>query len=447
DYNTPGATGYFGYFGAVAGDPALGWYAYTRGTWRIIVLNSNCSDVGGCDAGSPQDLWLRDELAAHADMNVLAYWHHPRFSSGVHGNDPRTDAFWQRLYDAGADLILNGHDHDYERFASLDPTGGLDATYGIREFVVGTGGRGLAAPAVLQPNSQLFDATSLGILELTLNPDSYAWRFVPVAGKIFTDAGQAQVHGPPPPDGTAPSAPTNLTAPSITANAVELAWDAASDNVGVVAYEVLRGGQPIGQSSTTRFVDPNVLPGQMYEYAVRARDAAGNWSPASATLWVSTPAPPSTISVQIGDDATIRPDRPSRNYGTAVTIEVDASSEKDAMLQLSVPDLAGQTITSATLYLYCVDSSDSGGELYSTATGWSESTVTWASAPLPIGGPVGYVGPVTSGSWYSVDLSSVITAAGTYSFRVKSSSANGADYTSSEGAAGFQPVLVLELAP
>src|SRR4029079_14602312 len=134
----PGATGYFGYFGAAAGDPSKGYYSYDVGTWPVVVFNSTCSKVS-CSATSAQAGWLRANLAANKGKDVLAYWHHPRFSSGTHGSSADLQPFWEILYAGGADVVRSGHDHDYERFARQDPWGRADTPYGIRQFVVGTG--------------------------------------------------------------------------------------------------------------------------------------------------------------------------------------------------------------------------------------------------------------------------------------------------------------------
>lgn len=194
DYRTPGAAGYFGYFGAAAGNRAKGYYSYSLGAWHVIALNSNCEAVGGCEAGSAQEQWLRADLRAHRRKCTLAYWHHPRFSSGAHGSDPMTQPLWQALYDAGADVILDGHDHDYERFAPQTPAGVLDRSRGIREFVVGTGGRSHRAPGAPVANSQALNGDTYGVLKLTLAAKSYRWQFVPVAGGTFRDSGSAACH-------------------------------------------------------------------------------------------------------------------------------------------------------------------------------------------------------------------------------------------------------------
>jgi PKD repeat protein len=195
EYKTPGATGYFGYFGAVAGDPSKGYYSFDIGSWHMIALNSNCGSVGGCAAGNPQEQWLRADLAAHPAVCTLAYWHHPRFSSGSsHGNHTSMQPFWQALYDHGAEVVLSGHDHDYERFAPQTPTGAADPERGIREFVVGTGGKNLRSFGTPVANSQVRNSSTFGVLKLTLHPSGYDWQFVPEAGKTFTDSGSSACH-------------------------------------------------------------------------------------------------------------------------------------------------------------------------------------------------------------------------------------------------------------
>jgi hypothetical protein len=195
EFHAAGATPYFDYFGSAAGDPKTGYYSYELGTWHIIVLNSECKDVGGCEAGSPEEKWLRADLAAHPAACTLAYWHKPLFSSGsAHGNDLTVKPLWQALYDANADVIVGGHDHDYERFAPQTPDGAADPQRGIREFVVGTGGKNHRPFGQAKPNSELRDATAFGVLKLTLKAGAYEWQFIPEAGKTFADSGSGTCH-------------------------------------------------------------------------------------------------------------------------------------------------------------------------------------------------------------------------------------------------------------
>ena len=198
EYNSAGAAGYYGYFGAAAGDATKGYYSYAVGTWHMIVVNSNCSAIGGCGVGSAQELWLRADLASHPAACTLAYWHHPLFSSGQHGDQAYMQPIWQALYEAGADVVLNGHDHDYERFAPQTPDGVGDGAFGLREIVVGTGGRSHYGFNGAVPNSEVQGAVAYGVLTMTLHPTGYDWRFAPVAGQTFTDSGSGVCHGAPP---------------------------------------------------------------------------------------------------------------------------------------------------------------------------------------------------------------------------------------------------------
>ena len=193
DYNSPGAAPYYDYFGANAGPAGRGYYSYDLGSWHIISLASSCSQAGGCEAGSPQEQWLRADLASTSATCVVAYWHHARFSSSDgHGSDSRTQDLWQALYDFQADVVIQGHDHTYERFGKQDASGAADPN-GIRSFVVGTGGKSISGFGSPIANSEVRGGT-FGVLKLTLLATSYDWEFVPVAGATFSDAGSDSCH-------------------------------------------------------------------------------------------------------------------------------------------------------------------------------------------------------------------------------------------------------------
>ncbi len=176
---------YFEYFGENAGPPGLGYYSYDLGAWHIIALNS----AAPARNNSPQMKWLQQDLAAHPVDCTLAYWHIARFSSGAHGSDPIMADVWKTLYEAGADVVISSHDHDYERFAPQTDKGKPDPERGIRQFVVGTGGGGVYEFKIKASNSEVRDNSTYGVLKLTLKPGSYDWQFIPMAGKTFTDAG------------------------------------------------------------------------------------------------------------------------------------------------------------------------------------------------------------------------------------------------------------------
>jgi hypothetical protein len=186
DYHTSGAAGYFAYFGARA--PAE-YYSFDLGSWHLISIAA----MAGVNAaaGSAEEQWLRKDLAAHSNKCVLAYWHEPRWSAGsVHGNDSSSDALWDDLYAAHADVVVNSHDHDYQRYGLLNPSGVSDPS-GIREFIVGTGGWGHYDFTSTTPMPEVKNSTDYGVLKLTLHPGSYDWKFLPVAGGSFSDSGSS----------------------------------------------------------------------------------------------------------------------------------------------------------------------------------------------------------------------------------------------------------------
>ena len=348
DYNTPGATGYFGYFGAAAGDPTKGYYAFDLGAWRFYALNSNCAAVP-CAAGSAQEQWLRADLAAHPQSCLAAYMHHPRFSSGViHGSTPVVAALWNALYDYRADLVLQGHDHEYERFTRLDQNGAIDLARGIRSFVVGTGGASLYSFGTPVMGSEARGAAH-GVLKLILHDSGYDWTFVPVAGSSFTDSGSDTCGGAPS-DPISPSTPMSLVSTTAEAGNVGLAWGESSDAVGVIAYDVFRDSQLLGSTTTTSYTDTSALAGSTYQYYVTARDAAGNDSAPSNTVSVDVTAAnraPAITSNGGGDTASLA----AAENQSAVT-DVDASDPDVAdTLTYAIaggPDAARFTIVPAT---------------------------------------------------------------------------------------------------
>jgi hypothetical protein len=185
DHNTPGAAGYFAYFGAQAGPPALGYYSYFAGDWQVFSLDSQIP----AGAGSPQFQWLRSELQATTVRCRLSYWHYPVFSSGFDGNMKQMREVWRLLYEHGVDVVLTGHAHDYERFSQLNADGLPDDTRGIRQFVVGTGGGSFTGLVARQPYSEVYGSDVLGVIKLTLEPTSYRWDFIPADGWFFADSG------------------------------------------------------------------------------------------------------------------------------------------------------------------------------------------------------------------------------------------------------------------
>ncbi len=260
EYHTPGAPAYFAYFGTAAGPSGLGYYAYTLGTWRIYSLNSEIVSSG-------ELTWLKNDLAANPALCVMAYWHHPLFSSGQHGNDAIVKPFWDALYSAGAELIINGHDHDYERFAPQTPAGAVSAT-GIREVVVGTGGAAERGFSAIRPNSEVRDASSWGVISLSLSAAGYTGQFLHASGS-FTDSFSGTCHGPA---GSGPTV-TRLVGANRYDTAAKLSQQKTpTPGVGVAAVYIATGlqfpdalaGAPAahGDNASILLVQQNLIPNE-----------------------------------------------------------------------------------------------------------------------------------------------------------------------------------------
>ncbi|HEY7685185.1 MAG TPA: invasin domain 3-containing protein, partial [Gemmatimonadales bacterium] len=228
DYHISGAADYFAYYGANAGPAGRGYYSYDIGDWHVVSLNSNVDRT----TNSPQLIWLRDDLAASTKQCTVAYWHHARFTSGTqHGNNVSVQPFWQALYDAGAELVIAAHEHNYERFAPQTPAGSADPATGIREFVVGTGGASFYPNFTPLPNSEVRNGATSGVLKLTLDAGTYSWEFIPVAGQTFTDAGSGVCHGPPGGSGV------SATQSTVSASPASIASGSATSTITVTAKD------------------------------------------------------------------------------------------------------------------------------------------------------------------------------------------------------------------
>jgi chitodextrinase len=446
DPSNAAANGYFTYFGSAAGQKGQGYYSYDIGTWHLVALNSNCSDAGGCGTGTPQYNWLSADLAAHQNTCTLAYWHIPLFSSGGRAAS-NMRSLWTLLYNNNADLALEGHDHIYERFAPQTSAGALDTARGIRSFIVGTGGANHTSIATIAANSEVRDASTFGILQLTLHPTSYDWKFLPVPGKTFTDSGTGACHGGGSGGGdtTAPSVPQGLTASAVAGPAASLTWTASTDNVGVTSYGVFRNGTSVGSTSSTSFTDSTVAAGATYSYTVNARDAAGNVSGLSAPASVTIP-PSGTNTFTPTADAYIWQGKPNNNYGTSSALNVDGSPAKRALLRFHVSGVGANGVAGAKLRLYVSNPSAVGGDIRVVTGTWAETSVTWNASPT-FGSTLGTLGKVSSGVWYEVNVTSAVTGNGDFSFGIVSANSDAVTYVSKEGTSTQRPQLVVTSNP
>lgn len=275
EYRTPGAAGYFEYFGSAAGESGKGWYSYDIGSWHIIVLNSNCSLIGGCGAKSEEYAWLRNDLEQNGGDCIGTYWHHPLFSAGsLHGGLPRSRPFWNLLYEYGAEFVLSGNDHAYQRFAPQTPTGDRDTARGMRQFVVGTGGTRIDPLGPPLPNTEAQSDTAFGVLQLGLHEGSYDWEFVPQPGKTFTDAGSTRCSPLKPPETTVDEGPSG------TQSRDSASFEFSSSTQGA-EFRCSLDGQAFAPCSSPQ--EYSSLPDGEHVFRVQAVDATGTVDPTPAS--------------------------------------------------------------------------------------------------------------------------------------------------------------------
>jgi hypothetical protein len=412
DLQSPNGAGYFGYFGAAAGPAPTGYYSYDVGAWHVVVLNSECSHLsGGCARSSPQGQWLAADLAAHPNLCTLAMMHRPRFGSSGTGDDLQMLDFWQLLYEAGADVVLSGHQHNYERFAPQSATGQADASRGIREFVVGTGGAGLGTPLPPHPNSVIQNGSTYGVLKLTLYPSSYDWQFLPVAGGSLTDAGSAScvnagpVNGIPVVSITTPAEGATFPVNSAVAFSAT-AIDAEDGNLTAsIRWSSDRNGL-LGVGGT---LVTSALAGGMHQITASSTDGAGGvgtdlvgltiYVPGVATTQRRVAAGPDDVEERVSDgrisldsgDLDLVYDRRDQVVGLRFTgVSVPRGSAiLDAYVQFQVDEVSTGV---ATLSVQA-EASDDAAPFTSVARNVSlrprTAAVSWSPAAWPTVGAAG----------------------------------------------------------
>jgi VCBS repeat-containing protein len=383
EYDTGTAAPYFNYFGAAAGDPDKGYYSTDLGNWHIIVLNSECGEIGGCGPNDPQGQWLQADLAANPRTCTLAMMHKPLFSSTTSSSAGQD--FWTILYQANADVILSGHAHNYERFAPQDPNGVADPVNGIREFVVGTGGISHSSfGQQIASNSVVRDDNSHGVLKLTLQPTSYDWEFIPIAGDTFTDSGSANCIASG--SNTAPTAvddsyttdedtTLNVAAPGVLANDSDVDGDALTASL---VTDVSNGSLSLNSDGSFDYTpNPNFNGTDSFTYV--ANDGASDSNTATVTITVNAANDPPTA----GDDSYTTDEDTTLNVATPGVLTNDSDPESDPLTAVLVSDVSNGSLSLNTdgSFSYTPNANFNGSDsfTYTANDGAADSNVATVS--------------------------------------------------------------------
>jgi len=432
-----------------AGTKGQGYYSFNVGAWHLIALNSNCSDASGCASTSPQYKWLQADLVSHPNQCTLAYWHIPLFSSGGRAN-AETKPLWQLLYGAHADLVLNGHDHIYERFAPQTANAVLDQANGIREFIVGTGGADHTTIVSVAANSQVRNTSTFGVLKLTLHPASYNWQFVPEAGQTFTDSGTQACHAgaanatstktptataTPTKTQTATASSTNtLTATATTTLLPETATFTATTTASDTSVATDTGTLTVTDTPTFTLTPTfTFTPTETFT-------STAMLVPTLTFTPTATSASGSTTFIPVVDTY-VNSASAGTNYGSDTTLRMDGSPDVHAYLRFTVAGLSG-TITQVRLLLHSNNSDSVGIRAWAVSNNtWGELTTTYSNAPA-LGSQLATSGSFASGVWVSLDVTPYVTGNGTYSFGVTNLSSTAISVASREAGANA-PQLVI----
>ena len=456
------------------------WYAFNWGSARFYVLEAAWADsqggyqgdflahwngpVAGCGPCGAELQWLQADLAAHSGALKFAFFHYPLHSdSGSQGSDTYlggSSGLEGILANNGVGVVFNGHAHHYERnypqiagkpMVSYVTGGGGAALGGVSTcsafdaYAIGSNSSCRAPKPASAANVFHFLLVTVNGNQVTVTPTDSTGRTFDVQTYTFAGGGGGG-------DTSPPTAPGSLTAVAASPTRVNLGWSASTDNVGVTGYTITRNGAALTTTSgaTTSFADTTVTPGTAYTYSVRATDAAGNLSPVSNPATVTTPSGGSTFTFTPTDDAYVDQVAASTNFGAGSRIVTDNSPVNDGLMKFTVAT-GGCAISSATLSLTVgtstSDESAKGGDLHTTAgTSWSEGTVTWASAPAANAATIASLGAVALGATYTLVVTSAVTGDGVASFRLTSTSSDGARYFSKEGSSTQQPRLTVTCA-
>ncbi|MGB0385128.1 MAG: DNRLRE domain-containing protein [Ardenticatenaceae bacterium] len=441
EYDDEEAPGYFFYW-----DNVPDFYSLDTAGWHIIILNSN-SSFDQFEPGTAQYDWLEQDLSNNSSHCTLAVSHNPVLSVGPKGDTPRMNEIWELMAQEGVDVMLSGDDHSYQRWEPLD--GNLDPDpQGITEFVAGAGGQGVQA--FVDTDSRMlvgYDTPPMGFgsLFMNLNSDGMAFQYVNIKNEVL-DFGIIPCSGAPA-DTTAPSAPPNLAAPSNPNGEVLLTWDAAIDNTGVLSYTIYRDGVELDTIAGPflTYTDHTALLDTSYSYTMDAVDAAGNRSPLSNALNLTT-SDTRLVTIAPVADSYVNAGSPASNFGNATTLRTDATPDLHSYLRFDVPALVG-FVTDAKLRVFANSTSGIGYTVHEVAdNSWDEGAINFTNAP-PVGAELGASGGFSSNSWSKADLPSLDVQEGALSVALQTSSTSNISYSSREGDNPAELVIELSANP
>ncbi len=437
EYEGGAAPGYSTYWSGVPD-----YYSYDAGGWHFIALNSN-TQLDEFDPGSAQYEWLRADLAAHPSGCSLAYFHHPVLSVGPQGDTPKLVPIWKLLADKGVDVVVTGHDHQYQRWVPLD-SNFQPAGDGTVSFVAGGGGHGIQSTVRTDSRvAAVSDTTAdgFGALFLQLSGGSAQYSYINPGGAI-RDSGTLTCSGTPA-DHEAPSTPEAVTAVSDAGPAVSVAWAASVDNRGVATYEIRRDGDLLGSVPSTQlsWVDGSTAPLTAYEYSVRATDLSGNSSPWSdPPVGVTSGDVRTSFTFPAVQDAYVDSAKASSALGLKSELRVDQTPDQEAFVRFDVAGLGARTPTSTVLRVSPASSLAAGFEVRRSSGDWSESGITFDNAP-DTGELLASSGPVSAGQWVDIPLAGFVTGDGTYDVALTALSPTSLKLDSRETGSGAELVV------
>ncbi len=440
EYTAALAPGYFWYWNNIPN-----YYSFDAGGWHFISLNST-SQYGGTATNSAQYQWLQSDLAANADKAcTIVYFHHPLYNTGPEGSTTTLQPIWSLLAQKSVTMVLNGHDHSYQRFSPIDGSGNASAT-GVTEFIVGSGGHGHQGLTTPDPKLAAADYTNFGALKLNLYGTSATFQFATTSGGV-SDSGLIPCKNTV--DSEAPTAPPTLGVTAASPSQLDLSWGGSTDNIGVAGYEIFRDGVTSPPLVTLppdarTYSDTPLAPSSTHTYTIRAFDAAGNRSEPAGPITQSTSDGVVTVTRNPVADTYVSSSAATTNYGTSTVLRVQSGSATlRSYLRFDLSGVAG-SIQDARLLVYANSTGSSGYDVFGVAdTTWGETAINYTNAPS-LGGPTGISsGAIVAGSWTSVNVTTLVTAAngGLISLALGPSGSTQRSFASRETA--FAPQLVL----